>query len=107
MSFTVHDFERSLSLPRVGERYPSLRDFYQHLWQYGRNASAYGAAEVIETSTGYDDGREERTMIFSVGGRHFRKMGFYDSWGEEDDWDGAISEVQAVEVTAIKWEDVS
>lgn len=84
-----------------------LYGFYSTLWdgEASQLNSPYGVVKLIESSTDYADGQEERTMILQVGERFVKKVGYYDSW-ESSNWDGAITEVKPVEKTVVLYEAV-
>jgi len=77
-------------------------EFYNDLWydlwapykEIPTQSTPYGTIEyVTHSDDGYDDGRIDRSVVFRIGDRYFRKSGYYDSW-EGGDWDGELEEVR-------------
>jgi len=81
--------------------------FYQVLWSGDAIElnTLYGKAKVVERSTDYADGQEERTMVVKIGDRFVKKVGYYDSW-DSSDWDGSITEVKPVDRIVTVYEPV-
>jgi len=84
-----------------------LFQFYSLLWNgdYSSLKTPYGDVKIVDRSTDYEDGQEERTMILKVGDRFVKKVGYYDSW-ESSDWYGSITEVKPVDKIVTVYESV-
>lgn len=105
--FTVEQFENALEGWSMMKKYYGVFGnigFFNALWENEDNIQTeFGSVKRFSTETDYDDGREERVIIFGVDGRYFRKTGYYDSWGDIE-WDGELIEVKPVEKTFIVYE---
>lgn len=87
--------------------YHSARGFYGILWdgQQKRLVTKYGDVEVMSRDTDYSDGQEERSLVFRLGDKFYRKIGYYDSWNTYD-WHGDLTEVKPIEKTVILYQKV-
>ncbi|QNN99277.1 hypothetical protein SEA_FAUST_205 [Streptomyces phage Faust] len=84
-----------------------MYSFYESLWdgEVSELRTPYGTVKRIHSSTDYEDGLEQRIMIIQVGDRHFRKVGYYNSW-DSSNWDGDLVEVRPREKTVTVYETV-
>ncbi|QBZ72436.1 hypothetical protein SEA_CIRCINUS_182 [Streptomyces phage Circinus] len=88
MSFTVKELEDWLNDE------DGISGFY---WDdldggYTEYDSPFGRIVWVETESNYDEVNHLK-LVFTVGGRFFRKQGYYESWSGGA-WDGMLEEVR-------------
>jgi hypothetical protein len=101
VSFTLDEFEEWAN---------DSEDESEFYWDdldggYKSFDSPFGRVEWIRTDSEYDEGRQDRDLIFSVGDRFFRKNGYYDSWAGGA-WDGSLVEVRPREKMVTVYETI-
>lgn len=79
--------------------------FYRVWYDNAVIPTPFGDVRKVDSSTDYDEGREERSVIISVGDRFFKKVGYYDSWNDSS-WDGGFVEVRQREKTVTVYETI-
>lgn len=105
MSFTAKELEAKIygsdwEDPK-GYGYTDAIDF---IYSEGESVEIDGLPTLKHISSGGAEGDgAQKWVVFSVGDQLFRKTGYYSSWGE-DEWDGDLEEVKAVQVTRTEYE---
>lgn len=107
--FTVEEFKEKLSEWQE-EHFEDRNLFLECFWQEGvptdyidemPTLDGIGKLDVADFGGGEGDGAEIYTIL-SVGGRFFRRSGYYSSWGDST-MDGPIHEVFPREVTRTEY----
>ncbi len=101
MKYTAEDIEQKIIESDRSEH--EYNDVLDELYWENKEVKVNDVTLSYVASGGGEGDGAQKWVVFKVGEQLFRMIGYYSSWGD-DEWDGNLEEVKAIQVEVTEYE---